>query len=203
MLDKFSEIYIGIEADEIMKEVSMDIVLSYYLSSIGMYRAAYSNLRSALELSMQYIYFIDNNYSYLNWRNNIKDISWSSLFGENGYFLENYKNIFPIKNTTVAFKDIVNNFVCESYRNCSEYIHGKYNFTMLNKTSGKLIYDENEFEKFILEFNKVLNLIFLFQIIRFCKRIEKNTSVNKDEILEYSNEILKEFKIKEELVSGN
>lgn len=86
------EIY---DSNVVLKEVCYDLLSSLHIAAQGMYRNAYICLRSALELGMSFIYFIDRNYEYLLWKVNDYDMKWSTLKdNENGLLNKKYFSFF-------------------------------------------------------------------------------------------------------------
>ena len=74
---KLSEISLNIEVIEeitsrinndtqiILKEIIHDLISGLYSGLQALYRNAYISLRSGIELSLTYVYFLDHNYEYL------------------------------------------------------------------------------------------------------------------------------------------
>ena len=54
--------------NNIFNEIQEDINLSFHLSAYGLYRTANMHLRSAIELSLQVIYFFDHHIEYELWK---------------------------------------------------------------------------------------------------------------------------------------
>lgn len=181
-----------------MNEVQMDLLVANYLASLGIYRTAYATLRSALELGMLFIYFIDNNYDYICWKDNKKDVSWSRLFGENAFIDIDYFSIFYGKKEKEKFKAIIQD-IKEAYRKCSEYTHGKYDYMMSIQGASQFGYDEDKYDDFYKEFSRVADLIYVVQAIRFKKNIERLYIEDNDfnvELTEEYNEKLKKYDLK-------
>jgi hypothetical protein len=74
--------HIDIDTTKVLEEAIWDMFISIYFSASGLYRSSFMALRSALELGLAYIYFYDNNYNYLLWKNNKFDLNWSSIKDE-------------------------------------------------------------------------------------------------------------------------
>ena len=95
MLNLWSNKLDSYEPKAVLKEVCYDLLSSLYIAAQGMYRNAYICLRSALELGMSFIYFIDRNYEYLLWKANDYDMKWSTLKdNENGLLSKKYLSLF-------------------------------------------------------------------------------------------------------------
>ncbi|HBH1337169.1 TPA: hypothetical protein SOK46_000975 [Clostridioides difficile] len=74
LLDSWVTLTNNLEANIILKEVCYDLLTSLFIVSNGMYRNGYISLRSALELGLSFIYFVDNNYDFLLWQKNKYDM---------------------------------------------------------------------------------------------------------------------------------
>lgn len=154
-----------LEQDIILKEVCYDLLSSVYISAQGMYRNAYICLRSALELGLSFIYFVDRNYEYLLWKKNDYDMKWATLNNaENGILNKKYFGLFLERTNLDDFINLVH----EVYRECSEYVHGKYNYlhTISNE---KILYDNSKIDIWSKMFIKIVEIINVFLCIRFNK----------------------------------
>lgn len=90
----------------VMKEVCHDLISSVYMASNGMYRNAYICLRSAIELALAVLYFLDHNFDFLLWKQNKYDVKWSVLNNrELGVLSNKYFNLFC--ETEADFTDFI------------------------------------------------------------------------------------------------
>ena len=79
----------------VMNEVCYDLISSVYMASNGMYRNAYICLRSAIELALAVLYFLDHNFDFLLWQENQYDVKWAVLNNkEQGVLSNRYLNLF-------------------------------------------------------------------------------------------------------------
>ena len=67
-VEKFSTLVEDEQIVLVMKEVCHDLISSVYMASNGMYRNAYICLRSAIELALAVLYFLDHNFDFLLWK---------------------------------------------------------------------------------------------------------------------------------------
>jgi len=112
---------------KVLNESIWDLFSSIYLAANGLYRTSFISLRSSLELGLSYLYFCDHNYDYLLWKKDKFDMKWALLTDETrgvvtpSYILFFYNGIDEKANTLV---ENIRNL----YRECSQYVHGKYDF---------------------------------------------------------------------------
>lgn len=177
-----------LEANIVLKEVCYDLLTSLFIVSNGMYRNGYINLRSALELGLSFIYFVDNNYDFLLWQKNEYDMKWATLKNyENGIVSKKYLTLF---NNKVDLDELIN--ITENiYRQCSEYVHGKYEYMHTKINEQNIIYNKENFDIWSQMFLMVVKILIVFIGIRFNNKIEKLEEDKK--IL--MDEIIREFKL--------
>lgn len=155
--------------NELINEIIYDLFVSMELALTGMYRHSFISTRCALELGVALFKFRDDNMSFLLWKKNVEDISWSSFFDENrGVFSIKYANLFAEKfdYTHVQSRAAI------LYRECSEYVHGKYGYiTLLGDP--KISYNKalcQEALDICVESIKILNTLIL---IRFGNKSDR------------------------------
>ena len=105
------------EFDELLKEITHDAFASIYFCLQGFYRQSYISLRCILEMGISLFQFKDNNYKYLLWKNNKRDIIWSEFNKENeGILIDKYWELF-LKGNFKTLKDFqvkYNKDICEN-----------------------------------------------------------------------------------------
>lgn len=179
----------------ILKEVGYDLLSSIYIGANGMYRNAYISLRSAIELGVGFFYFTDHNYDFLDWKRNKFDMTWTRLNDfEKGVLSKRYLNLFNEQFNSDIFIEMVK----EVYRECSEYVHGKYEY-MHSFKSPKIIFNRETFIKWGTMFIEVIDLILILLSVRFkeeLKFIDGDTIEVLNEI--YNNMGFKELVIENE-----
>lgn len=163
MLNHWEMNLMNIEQNVVLKEVCYDMLSSLYISAQGMYRNAYICLRSALELGLSFIYFVDRNYEYLLWKVNDYDMKWSTLKDENtGVLSKKYLSLFL---GDYDPQELVEN-VKDAYRMCSEYVHGKFQY-MHTMEGEKILYQHDKFDTWSSMFLQVSKLMNIMLVIRF------------------------------------
>ncbi|EFM10815.1 hypothetical protein PaecuDRAFT_2062 [Paenibacillus curdlanolyticus YK9] len=164
----------NLDQNVVLKEVCYDMLSSLYISAQGMYRNAYICLRSALELGLSFIYFVDSNYEYLLWKVNDYDIKWSTLKDENtGVLSRKYLSLF-LRDYDV--QEFIEN-VKDTYRMCSEYVHGKFQY--MHTTEGeKILHQQDKFVAWSSVFMQVAKLVNIILVIRF-QDVANNFSEDK------------------------
>lgn len=173
---KLSEISLNIEVIEditshldndtqiILKEVIHDLISGLYSGLQALYRNAYISLRSGIELSLAYIFFLDHNYEYLFWKKDKYDVKWSVLEnGETGVLNKKYLKLFcddEFENLFTLCRKI--------YRDCSQFVHGKYEY-MYTVKHQIVNYDKNTLVEFLDMLYDLTNVVIALLLIRHSK----------------------------------
>ncbi|NFP90179.1 hypothetical protein [Clostridium sporogenes] len=175
----------NVNASVILDEVNYDMLCSINIGANGMYRIANSCLRSAIELGLSFFYFLDYNYKFLLWKEDKYDIKWCEISDENTGILSNeYIGLFVKEITVVNFIDEVK----KTYRECSQYVHGKYHY-MNAFQENKIKFDSEQLNEWSDLFQKVSEILIIYLTIRF-----KNMLNDFDEEeQELTKEILKQY----------
>ncbi|WP_027399866.1 hypothetical protein [Anaerovorax odorimutans] len=159
---------INSEPQAILKEIIHDLISSLYSGLQALYRNAYISLRSGIELSLAYIFFLDHNYEYLFWKQDAYDVQWSVLENkETGVLSERYLSMFSNDKFDLLFERCR-----EIYRNCSQFVHGKYEYMHTVKHQS-IKYDKQTFEKYLDMLQKITNVIIALLLIRY-SRVQLN-----------------------------
>lgn len=182
MLNLWTSKLQGYEQVAVLKEVCYDLLSSLYIAAQGMYRNAYICLRSALELGMSFSYFIDRNYEYLLWKANDFDIKWSTLKdSEHGLLSKKYFSLFL---GDIDISDLIEKFK-SVYRECSEYVHGKYKY-MHTIEEQKISYQKEKLEiwgAMFIEIAKLLNILYTIRFINLANLFSDDKKISLKEIL--------------------
>lgn len=153
--------HIDNDAQIILKEVIHDLISGLYSGLQALYRNAYISLRSGIELSLAYVYFMDHNYEYLFWKRDKYDVKWSVLASEEmGVLSKKYLSLFS--------KDEFEKLFCacrKIYRDCSQFVHGKYEY-MYTVKHQIVDYDKNTFIDFLNMFYELTNVVIALLLIR-------------------------------------
>ena len=167
--------------------------LSGYQTNIilnGMYRNAYSSLRSAIELGIGFIYFTDHNYNFLKWKLNKFDLSWSLLNSEShGVLNKSYLTLFFPKFKYEPYIEKVK----ELYRECSEFTHGKFNY-MQTVENSKITFDKIKFNEWAKMYVEVIQILIVILRVRFTNEL---SFFEQEDIVDFMNEIFKNLNHKE------
>lgn len=154
---------------QILEEIQHDFYSSILFLTQGFYRYSMIAMRSMLELSIAFIYFTDNNYDYLLWKNNKYDVSFSKLTDvDNGVLTLTYLEIFNNSNSIDMLK--IREKALEEYRICSEYVHGKFNY-MNSKENPSIKYNEELFSSYEDRVNNIIDIVIIMLNIRFNKEL--------------------------------
>lgn len=181
-VEKFSTLVEDEQIVLVMKEVCHDLISSVYMASNGMYRNAYICLRSAIELALAVLYFLDHNFDFLLWKQNKYDVKWSVLNNrELGVLSNKYFNLFC--ETKADFTDFIER-VENIYHNCSEYVHGKFSFMQTNFMNTAIKYEPSVFKAWSEDWVEEVKVIILLFAVRLCKRVDELDGETKKQLLE-------------------
>ncbi len=169
--------------NELINEIIYDLFVSLQLSLTGMYRHSFISTRSALELGVALIKFKDDNLSFLLWKENKEDISWSNFFDEDrGVFSSKYVDLF-LKDSNF---DLVRLRAKNLYRECSEYVHGKYGYISL-LGDPKISYNKELCKKTLEVCEESIKILNILLFARFGNK--------SDQYYELFEKLRKEFEI--------
>lgn len=153
--------HIDSEPRIILKEVIHDLISALYSGLQALYRNSYISLRSAIELSLGYVYFLDHNYDYLFWKQDKYDVKWSVLENEEaGVLSKKYLSLFSEDSFNILFSSCR-----EIYRDCSQFVHGKYEY-MHTVRHQSLKYDKKTIDEFLDMLFKCTNVLIALLLIR-------------------------------------
>lgn len=179
---------ISSSCSEVLNEVQNDILNSVIFMSQAFYRNSMMCLRSAMELSLSFIYYHDRNYEFLLWKNNRMDMTWSKLFdSENSVISQKYLNLFISGNLKI---DELRETIRKHYHECSEYVHGKYEY-MQSINEMKVEYAAGAVKEYFEQANGVIDILILLLFIRFGAEYNLRTLV--DDKIDIWNPIIKRY----------
>lgn len=179
---------ISSSCSEVLNEVQNDILNSVIFMSQAFYRNSMMCLRSAMELSLSFIYYHDRNYEFLLWKNNRMDMTWSKLFdSENSVISQKYLNLFISGNLKI---DELQETIRKHYHECSEYVHGKYEY-MQSINEMKVEYAAGAVKEYFEQANGVIDILILLLFIRFGAEYNLRTLV--DDKIDIWNPIIKRY----------
>lgn len=157
--------------EELLKEITHDAFASLYFCLQGFYRQSYISLRCILEMGISLFKFKDNNYAYLLWKNNKRDIVWSEFNKDNeGILIDRYWELF-LKGNFTTFNTTVNS----CYRECSEYVHGKDEYLKQLKDF-QVKYNKDICENILEMCKQILSLLIIGTSIRFGNQPDEFTN---------------------------
>lgn len=169
--------HIGINSlNEIFDELHQDVNSSYYLATMGLYRTANMHLRSAIELSMQLLYFYEHPVELKKWRVGGFVIKHDKLKD----YIKDYPN-FDTQPLKVKVDTLVEQ-ISRDWRSFSKHIHAE---SLSYFQTQKQSVSNNDFNvadfgvwksNFIKIINKVNDLFFLF----FSEQYKLFPSQNKE-----------------------
>jgi hypothetical protein len=174
--------------NEVIKEVENDITNSIIFMAQAFYRNSMMCLRSAIELSLSYIYFHDHNYEYLLWKNNKVDMSWAKLFdGAESVVNKQYLSLFISGELKV---EELRDKIKKCYHSCSEYVHGKYMY-MQSINEMKITYAEEAVREYFEQVNSVADIMILLMFVRFGRDYDLYKKL--DDKIDIWNPIVKKY----------
>ncbi|WP_028594643.1 hypothetical protein [Paenibacillus assamensis] len=194
LLDFWSESLVDTPTQVILKEIGYDLLSSIYISTNGMYRNAYISLRSAIELGIGFFYFTDHNYDFLEWKRNNFDLTWSRLKDfDKGVLSKKYLSLFNDKFNFELYIELVSNI----YRECSEYVHGKYDY-MHSTDSHRILFSKEKFNEWSNMFLQIVEVIIVLLSVRFNEKLGDLDGFQ----LETSNDIFRKLGFMELIIEN-
>ncbi len=135
------------------------------------YRQSLSSQRLSLELWFAGIYFSTNEYNYLKWKMNEKDIVWSQITNnDDGIFSQGFAHVFwPASEKKIGiYRDIAQTI----YRECCEFVHGNNDtHNILPKT---FHYSHDSLSKWCKNIDTITPLFLYTFLVRFNKSLTPN-----------------------------
>ena len=194
-LQKLNEIYECINSSDtlsVLEEAQNDLLNSVLFACQGFYRNAHICLRSALELTLSFVYYYDHYYDFVLWKADCLDMTWSKLTStECGVFNSKFYGILlndSVKN--LDFEMLISE-TQKIYHLSSQSVHGKYEY-MQTKLSHDNKYNKDTFNVYYELFKSVINLVKSILYIRFYKEI--HTNLDNDDIRNL-NIIIKKYEV--------
>ncbi|MEU2055235.1 hypothetical protein [Streptomyces bungoensis] len=110
-----------------------DFGLAFYAAMSGLYRQAFSTLRSFLEVTVGATFLSSHEFKRRQWVSGKHDISWKEITStESGLYSAPFLREFCPE--AVGEKDEILKHLKQAYRRCSEYIHGNVSTSQLLPT---------------------------------------------------------------------
>ena len=154
----------------VFDEVRSDLLSSLIFCFEGYYRHSNICLRSSLELTLSYLYFSDNLYDFVLWKNDCIDMTWTKLVdSEKGFFNPKFLNI--VFGDEISIESLVEK-IRQMYHSTSQYVHGKYEY-MQQQLGDKLEYSEELVDRYFSTAKTIVELEIVLVYIRFHSEIIK------------------------------
>ncbi|WP_405345394.1 hypothetical protein [Ruminococcus sp.] len=165
----------------VFDEVRSDLLSSLIFCFEGYYRHSNICLRSSLELTLSYLYYSDNLYDFILWKNDCIDMTWTKLVdSEKGFFNPKFLNI--VFGDEIDIKACVEK-VRQMYHLTSQYVHGKYEY-MQQQLGDKIEYSEELVDRYFTTAKTIAELEIVLIYIRFHDEIIKTIDPEEKIILD-------------------
>lgn len=168
----------------VFDEVRNDLLNSLIFCFQGYYRHSNICLRSSLELTLSYLYYTDNQYDFILWKNDCIDMTWTKLTNsEQGFLNPRFLNL--VFGSEIDIKCCVTK-IQEMYHLTSQYVHGKYDY-MQQRLSDGLVYSEKLLERYFITAETIIEIEIVLIYIRFhndiIKSIDPEEKIKLDRLL--------------------
>ncbi|MER6514504.1 hypothetical protein ABT158_47350 [Nonomuraea sp. NPDC001636] len=117
-----------------LRSAHQDFGLAFYAAMSGLYRQAFSGLRSFLEVTVGTAYLSALEFKRRQWVSGRLDISWSSITSlDDGIYSTPFLREFCVE--AIADQSDMIGSLKGAYRRCSEYIHGSVSTAQMLPTT--------------------------------------------------------------------
>lgn len=165
-----------------LRSAHRDFGLAFYALSSGLYRQAFSSLRSFLEVSIAAIYLSSAELKRRKWVSGALDISWSRLVSddEDGIYSLAYVESFcpSAVNERIEFKVRLK----AAYRRCSEFIHG--NVTTSNLLPESIQYSAEFSAEWVATAKKIILVVMHCLMVRYFEELDEQSRYRIEGVLE-------------------
>ncbi|MFJ9211054.1 hypothetical protein [Streptomyces sp. NPDC102264] len=149
-----------------LRSAHRDFGLAFYAAMSGLYRQAFSSLRSFLEVTTGATYLSALEFKRRQWVSGILDISWSSITSkEDGLYSAPFLKEF-CPEATEEREEILESLK-QAYRRCSEYIHGNVSTSQMLPTN--ISYREETTKEWISVASSALTATIHCLMVRYYK----------------------------------
>ncbi|MFE6481433.1 hypothetical protein ACFVGN_00595 [Streptomyces sp. NPDC057757] len=176
-----------IKALELQPEVQQfqsahrDFGLSFYAAMSGLYRQAFSSLRSFLEVAIGATYLSSHEFKRRQWVSGKLDISWSSITSpEDGLYSSPFLEEFCPE--VIGEQNERLTSLKRAYRRCSEYIHGNIPTSQLLPTD--LSYKDDITEEWLSVAESSLTAALHCLMVRYYKDLPQSQKATVEGSLE-------------------
>lgn len=164
---------------DIYREALLNYRSALLFLSIGMYKHAYTSLRSYFELFLFGIKLSVNELDFRMWKSNKKDLYWSEIIHEdNGVFSHNFFEVFckDLKDYRKEYASLA----MHCYRECSEFIHNNYSTFQRNNI---IELSQSEFENLSNKISNMNKVICFIYFVRYFDVIKNDINTDIEEFI--------------------
>ncbi|QXE36672.1 hypothetical protein KQY30_23100 [Streptomyces sp. GMY02] len=149
-----------------LRSAHRDFGLAFYAAMSGLYRQAFSSLRSFLEVTVGATYLSSLEFKRRQWVSGILDISWSSITSKDDglYSTPFLKEFCP---EAIEEREEMHEKLRQAYRRCSEYIHGNVSTSQLLPTN--ISYREDIAKEWLSVATSTLTAVIHCLMVRYYK----------------------------------
>ncbi|QFR93813.1 hypothetical protein [Streptomyces tsukubensis] len=149
-----------------LQSAHRDFGLAFYAAMTGLYRQAFSNLRSFLEVSIGATYLSSHEFKRRQWVSGKLDISWKAITStESGLYSTPFLQEFCPE--AIGEQDEMLGDLKRAYRRCSEYIHGNVSTSQMLPT--EISYREDIVKEWIAVAESALGATIHCLMVRYYK----------------------------------
>lgn len=154
-----------------------------YAACSGLYRLAYSGVRTFLELSFAAVYFSANELHRRRWVSDRVDFSWSqALDRETGLLSKTFvQEFFPGATDEAA---TYSEYAAKCYRDCSQFVHGKLAVTQ--KLPEHLSYSDEVMTQWVATAHMAVRSTLFLLYIRYADELLANDDGSLESTLTHS-----------------
>ncbi|WP_143076580.1 hypothetical protein [Streptomyces sp. MUSC 14] len=149
-----------------------DFGLAFYAAMTGLYRQAFSTLRSFLEVTVGATYLSSHEFKRRQWVSGKHDISWKAITStESGLYSTPFLEEFCPE--AVDEQEEMLEKLKRTYRRCSEYIHGNVSTSQMLPT--EISYREDITKEWLAVADSALNATMHCFIVRYYKDLSRSS----------------------------
>lgn len=149
-----------------------DFGLAFYAAMTGLYRQAFSTLRSFLEVTVGATYLSSHEFKRRQWVSGKHDISWKAITStESGLYSTPFLEEFCPE--AVDEQEEMLEKLKRTYRRCSEYIHGNVSTSQMLPT--EISYREDITKEWLSVADSALNATMHCFIVRYYKDLSRSS----------------------------
>ncbi|MEU0886066.1 hypothetical protein ABZ345_46450 [Lentzea sp. NPDC005914] len=168
------------EAEQLLS-AHRDFGIAFYGVSSGLYRQAFSSLRSFIEVSVAAIYLSSTELKRRQWVSGKIDISWSALTSDDdGIYSKAYVEAFCP--AALGEHAEMRSALRRCYRRCSEYVHGNVETSSLLPAS--IQFDLSVANEWLIVANDALEVVVHCLMVRYFGEFDADQRLRVEPALE-------------------